>query len=239
MYYIQDEFDVNIPTIVLKSNTDDITKQLYYQIIYLENKLVKQDEIMLFINYSDKFIIGIDKNKKLKIKNYSLVENDIDIVHMEQRRQLDTYTKEENIDENELEFGWNERYDFFFEKLSVLIHNEENIYNKISQFNKWKEIFPSDDQLNKVKLNDELIERIFTEYHFKDLKKDSTPKAIVKNIYNTFFNKHVIKSKTNDKKNYSLYIDDNTHRMYEYGINSLKRYQKLEELNINDIFNDE
>lgn len=99
MYYIQDEFDVNIPTVVLKSNTDDITKQLYYQIIYLENKLIKQDEIMLFINYSDKFIIGIDKNKNLKIKNYSLIENDIDIVHMEQRRQLDTYIKEENIDE--------------------------------------------------------------------------------------------------------------------------------------------
>jgi hypothetical protein len=99
MYYVQDEFDINIPTIVLKSNTDDITKQLYYQIIYLENKLIKQDEIMLFINYSDKFIIGIDKNKKLKIKNYSLIENDVDIVHMEQRRQLDSYNKEENIDE--------------------------------------------------------------------------------------------------------------------------------------------
>jgi hypothetical protein len=99
MYYVQDEFDINIPTIVLKSNTDDITKQLYYQIIYLENKLIKQDEIILFINYSDKFIIGIDKNKKLKIKNYSLIENDVDIVHMEQRRQLDSYNKEENIDE--------------------------------------------------------------------------------------------------------------------------------------------
>jgi hypothetical protein len=99
MYYIQDEFDIHIPTIVLKSNTDDITKQLYYQIIYLENKLIKPDEIMLFINYPDKFIIGIDKNKKLKIKNYSLIENDIDIVHMEERRQLDSYVKEENIDE--------------------------------------------------------------------------------------------------------------------------------------------
>ena len=54
---------------------------------------------MLFINYPDKFIIGIDKNKKLKIKNYSLIENDIDIVHMEERRQLDSYVKEENIDE--------------------------------------------------------------------------------------------------------------------------------------------
>ena len=99
MYYINDEFDINIPTLVLKSNTDDITKQLYYQIIYLENKLIKHDEIMLYINYQDKFIIGIDKNKKLKIKNYSLIENDDDIVHMDQRRELDSYIKDENINE--------------------------------------------------------------------------------------------------------------------------------------------
>ena len=145
----------------------------------------------------------------------------------------------EEIDEDELEFGWNERYDFFFERLSTLIHNEENIYNKISEFNKWNCIFPTDDQLNKAKLNDELIERIFNEYHFKDLKKNSTAKAIIKNIYNTYFNKHVIKSKTKDKKNYSLYIDDNVHRMYEYGINSLKRYEKRQELDVMDMFNDE
>jgi len=90
MYYIDEEFDIHIPTIVLKSNTDDITKQVYYQIIYLENKLITHDELTLFLNYQDKFIIGIDKNKKLIIKNYSLIENDIDIFHMDKRRELDT-----------------------------------------------------------------------------------------------------------------------------------------------------
>jgi len=101
MYYINDELDVHIPTVVLKSNTDDITKQLYYQIIYLENKLIKQDEIMLFINYPDKFIIGIDKNKKLKLKNYSLIENDIDIIHMDKRKDLDheLNSSEDNVKE--------------------------------------------------------------------------------------------------------------------------------------------
>jgi hypothetical protein len=98
LYYINDEFDINIPTIILKSNTDDITKQLYYQIIYLENKLVTQDEIMLFLNYQDKFIIGIDKNKKLKIKNYSLIENDIDILHMDKRKELDHELDNNSID---------------------------------------------------------------------------------------------------------------------------------------------
>ena len=131
-----------------------------------------------------------------------------------------------NIDEEELEFGWDERFTYFFEKLSVLIHDENNIYKKISEFNSWDSIFPSDKELNKVKLNEELLDRIFKEYHFKDLKKTSTAKSIIKHIYNAFFNKHVIKSKTKDKKNYSLYIDEDVHRVYNYGIENLKRYQK-------------
>jgi hypothetical protein len=99
MYYINEEFDIHIPTIILKSNTDDITKQLYYQIIYLENKLIKQEEIMLFLNYPDKFIIGINKNKKLIIKNYSLIDNDDDIVHMYNRRELDKELESNSEDE--------------------------------------------------------------------------------------------------------------------------------------------
>ena len=104
MYYIDEEFDIHLPTIVLKSNTDDITKQVYYQLIYLENKLIKQEELTQFINYSDKFIIGIDKTKKLKIKNYSLVENDIDIIHMDKRRELDIINSEKSDDELYNEF---------------------------------------------------------------------------------------------------------------------------------------
>jgi hypothetical protein len=103
IYYINDEFDIHIPTIVLKSNTDDITKQLYYQIIYLENKLISQDELSLFLNYQDKFIIGIDKNKKLKLKNYSLVENDIDIFHMDKRKELDHEVGYDNNNLNKLD----------------------------------------------------------------------------------------------------------------------------------------
>jgi hypothetical protein len=104
IYYIDDEFDVHIPTIVLKSNTDDITKQVYYQVIYLENKLIKQDEIHKFINYPDKFIIGLDKNKQFKIKNYSLIDNDLDIVHMDKRRELDHVNSEKSDEELYNEF---------------------------------------------------------------------------------------------------------------------------------------
>jgi hypothetical protein len=104
MYYLDEEFDIHIPTIVLKSNTDDITKQIYYQLIYLDNKLINQDKLMLFLNYSDIFIIGLDKNKKLKIKNYSLIENDIDIIHMDKRRELDYINSEKSDEELYNEF---------------------------------------------------------------------------------------------------------------------------------------
>ena len=54
---------------------------------------------MLFLNYPDKFIIGINKNKKLIIKNYSLVDNDDDIVHMYNRRELDKELESNSEDE--------------------------------------------------------------------------------------------------------------------------------------------
>jgi hypothetical protein len=97
IYYLDEELDIHIPTIVLKSYTDDITKQLYYQVVHLENKLVKQDELNLFINYPDKFIIGLDKNKKLILKNYSLISSDDDIIHMDKRRELDTCKSDEEL----------------------------------------------------------------------------------------------------------------------------------------------
>ena len=65
---LDEELDIHIPTVALKSYTDDVTKQVFYQVIYLENKLIKQEELSMFINYPDKFIIGLDKNKKLKLR---------------------------------------------------------------------------------------------------------------------------------------------------------------------------
>lgn len=97
IYYLDEELDIHIPTIVLKSYTDDVTKQVYYQVLYQEQKLVKQEELTLFLNYPEKFIIGIDKNKKLKLKNYSLIENDIDIIHMEKRKELDQDKSDEEL----------------------------------------------------------------------------------------------------------------------------------------------
>ncbi len=142
--------------------------------------------------------------------------------------------------ETELQFGWDERFNFFFEKMSHLIHNEDNIYNKIMEVNSWDSLFPNDELLNKVKLNDELIDRIFTEYHFKDLKKNSTAKCIIKNIYNAYFNKNVIKSKK-VKTHYYFYVDEKVERMHKFALNHLKRYNNIDNDDIDfiDCFNDE
>jgi len=102
----------------------------------------------------------------------------------------------------------------------------KDIYNKIKLFNKWDSIFPTDIQINKVKLNNELIDEIFTEYYFKDLTKKSYHTNIVKNIYNNFFGKHIIKSFYDENKHCKLYIDDGVHDMLDFGSTHLKIYIK-------------
>jgi len=98
-YYIDNEFDKYIPTLVLQSKTDDITKQIYYQVLYEDNKNILRtgDELNEFIEYKDKFIIGLDKNKQFIIKNFSRIENDDDVFDMQQRRELD-----KELDDNDL-----------------------------------------------------------------------------------------------------------------------------------------
>lgn len=98
-YYIDNEFDKYIPTLVLQSKTDDITKQIYYQVLYEDNKNILRtgDELNEFIEYKDKFIIGLDKNKQFIIKNFSHIENDDDVFDMHKRRELD-----HELDDNDL-----------------------------------------------------------------------------------------------------------------------------------------
>ena len=66
-----------------------------------------------------------------------------------------------NWDEDCLAFGWDNRYNTFFEKLTKIKGDENHLYNQIQQVNGWSSCFPSDELLNKAKLNEELIEEIF------------------------------------------------------------------------------
>jgi hypothetical protein len=231
----------------LKQSFNYLCKKAHYNILQNKDKVNAEldnyfktlfDDCNVYYGYKD--IPDVDSNRLQVLESKLCLQE----ATTEDKAMIKKYYFKRMFEtqiESELEFGWNERFNFFFEKISNLMDEPENLYNKISEFNKWESIFPSDDQLNKVKLNDELIERIFNEYHFKDLKKNSTAKCIIRNIYNAFFNKNVIKSKTKDKKNYTLYVDEKAIRMYEFGLQHLKRYVKTDDSDIDFIscFNDE
>ena len=138
--------------------------------------------------------------------------------------------------------GWNNRF-FFFDKLKTIVNEpENNLYTIIKGVNKWDSIFPSDVQLNKVKLNADLMDQIFKEYHFKDFNKASKPKPIIKNIYNAYFGKSIISS-AKSGTNYKLTISEETRLLYLFGVNNLKRRRQEqeddEEYYENDMFNDD
>jgi hypothetical protein len=139
-----------------------------------------------------------------------------------------------NIALNELSIGWDKHYIKFFTKMSEIIQDDNNIFNKVRDFNNWGSIFPSDNEINKVKLNDELVDRIFENFFFKDLTKNSTHKNIVKNMYNTNLGKTIIKSKCDKSKNYELFIDDEIREMFIFACDNLKIDQKKEYNNVLD-----
>ena len=89
--------------------------------------------------------------------------------------------------------------------------------------------------MNKVKLNDELIEQVFKEYYFKDLNKKSKPTNLIKNIYNNYFEKTVIKSEADENKHCKLSISDKVHQLYNFACTNLRIYKSLVDINPNSL----
>jgi uncharacterized protein YaiE (UPF0345 family) len=118
--------------------------------------------------------------------------------------------------------AWDANYVFFFEQLKSVFLNSNNIFNKIMEFNKLTTIFPSD--LKKIKLNPEILEQIFNEFSFKFITKTSGTCKILKEIYNVYFGKQIIKIQyytgSNDIK---YYIDESE---FQYGANDYYQFGK-------------
>ena len=188
------------------------------------------------------------KLKKLKIKKELSEKNEIllctiipdeiikDDLYKDGILLDDEYTKGqlENIQyENDmLKVAWDHRYNYFFDKLSLFPYNDNVgieflIFDEIKKFNKWPSIFPSNDDLNKVKLNDELLEEIFKKFHFVNLHIKSNAKLIIRYIYNSFFGKNIISVEI-DNKNATYIISDTVRIMYEFGLEYLKIFNKNE-----------
>jgi hypothetical protein len=61
----------------------------------------------------------------------------------------------------------------------------------------------------KIKLHDALLYLIFDSFHFKYISKKSSTIMIIKTIYNTFFNKHII----------DIQYEGNNHKLPVFKIN--------------------
>jgi hypothetical protein len=106
----------------------------------------------------------------------------------------------------------------FFKTFNKL-RNEENIFNKIKNLNKLQSIFPID--VKKTKLNDDIKDKIFKEFRFKFISKTSTNQKIIKEIYNTYFQKMIINTYKDENKNISYVITekDILDELYTFGLN--------------------
>jgi hypothetical protein len=86
-------------------------------------------------------------------------------------------------------------------------------------------MLPTDHEINNVKLNDELLDKIFDEWHFAKLTKKSCHKIIVRNMFNSFFGKPIITSLKLPGKHSKLVVDDIAHEVYRICKKSLKMYK--------------
>jgi hypothetical protein len=66
-----------------------------------------------------------------------------------------------------------------------------NTINKISKLNNWNNVIPEDDdELNDIKLTDELKKEIIDNFHLNGVKiEKASNKILFKNAYNTFSKK--------------------------------------------------
>ncbi len=118
-----------------------------------------------------------------------------------------------------IEKCWNDNYFFFFKQINAILNDDDNIFNKIAKFNNTPllHFYPE-----KMKLNDELLSQIFTEFKFRTLLPSSSTTQILKSIYNTFFGKQIIqavypeKELTKRKNNVKFVVDYEYQECFEF-----------------------
>ena len=142
-----------------------------------------------------------------------------------------------NVDKSLLAQAWDENYNHFFDKMIHLKYTNDNIFQKIKEYNSFSRIFPSELEIKYANLSDEILTQIFNEYHFSRLTKKSTVKIILKFVYNTYFNKTVIT--LNDvNRNDKISINENATIMYKFGTTYLNSFVNDEKKPLFDPFDD-
>lgn len=102
---------------------------------------------------------------------------------------------------------WDDKYAFFFKRLASVLATENHLFRQIAAENKYPNVMPTAD-VKKSKLSDELRERIFKEFSFRCVNMHSSPTKILKEIYNAYFGKNVIKTETDGSRNVKYTVDE-------------------------------
>lgn len=110
------------------------------------------------------------------------------------------------------------------------------IFESIKNYNKWSSVMPSDEQLNKVKLSDEIKTEIFINYKFKYLDATSTDKKIIYNLFRSEFGQ-VVNCYTIDKKNYLYKISKKARTLYNSLAGCLASYNSKKSSSLFDTTN--
>jgi hypothetical protein len=116
--------------------------------------------------------------------------------------------------DEKLEDIWDDNFAFFFKRLSPILLDKNNLFNKIAEHNKLPSLFPVD--IKKTKLNDEIKEQIFKDFSFKFITSGSASNKILKEIYNTYFSKAVVKTFYEETKNANYVVHINVCEYYEF-----------------------
>ena len=101
-------------------------------------------------------------------------------------------------------------------------------------------IFPLD--VKKTKLDDDILTDVFKQFSFKYINKTSSHKLILKEIYNTYFNKFIITTKPDEKKHLEYMVNEDVYEYYEYAKTNYKLDKEvicmIEDDDNNDIIED-
>tara|TARA_R110002126_G_scaffold226568_1_gene371247 strand:- start:624 stop:3491 length:2868 start_codon:yes stop_codon:yes gene_type:complete len=124
-------------------------------------------------------------------------------------------------------YAWNENLSGFFSKTCEVLSQPSSIFQKIKEFNNNEGIFPTEDELKCIALNQPITDEIFKKFNFKYITSKSSPKKIIKEIFNTFFMKHIITSKYTTESQKQVDYETNSD-YYNYFYDFANDYMKYE-----------
>jgi hypothetical protein len=159
------------------------------------------------------------------------------------------FIETDKTNNDDIAFAFNNNYFFFLDTITNSATSNifiETIFDKMKTCNKWNSIFPTDDELKKVKLDDDVLDMLFkpnSGWVFKNLKRTSGHKVIVKDVFNITFQKQCITSKTDKSKHTSFHMNKDVVRVYDFALINLRKFnnevgQEQEQLD-EDIFLDD